>query len=120
MRTAAGTGTHVTLLYSHLTRTLPEQHRDAAVAELQQLGIELRYVKDLHAKFLVWDDDTLVVSSFNWLATTPDPWKPVGAEVGLLIRGKGIGLQFANKIAAELAALETITTGLPSREGAPS
>ena len=78
-----------------------------ATDELRGVGIDLIQRDHLHGKFLAWDDDGLVVSSFNWLATTPDPWKPSGAEIGVLVRGRGIVNAFEEKVtkALERAAL---------------
>jgi hypothetical protein len=36
------------------------------------------------------DDDALLITSFNWLATSPDPWKPRGAEIGIVVKGPGL------------------------------
>ena len=80
----------MTLIYNTLARTLSPEERDRHAEELSAVGIDLRPVKSVHAKFMTWDDDAILVTSFNWLATTPDPWKPRGAEIGILIKGPGL------------------------------
>jgi hypothetical protein len=87
---AAASGAKVTLVYNTLARTVSPERRDQHAQELAAIGIELRPIANVHAKFLTWDDDAILVTSFNWLATTPDPWKPRGAEIGILVKGPGL------------------------------
>lgn len=54
-------------------------------------------VADMHAKFLVWDDDDLVVTSHNLLSADPlAPW----SEIGLHVRAPGIGRRVMDGIEA--------------------
>lgn len=50
--------------------------------------VTLRAVHDprLHAKILAWDDDSLVISSLNWLSADASPHRS-SEEVGIHIRG---------------------------------
>lgn len=50
---------------------------------------------DMHAKFLVWDDDNLLLTSHNLLSADPlSPW----SEIGLHLTAPGIGQRFAQYI----------------------
>ena len=80
VRAAAAGGVSVTLIYNSLARSLPAEERDRAAAGLLKFGIHLLSADNIHGKFMTWDEDALLITSFNWLATTPDPWKPLGAE----------------------------------------
>jgi hypothetical protein len=82
-RAAAKDGINITLIHNSLARSLPVEERDRAAAALSALGINLLSAKHVHGKFMIWDDEALLITSFNWLATTPDPWKPRGAEIGV-------------------------------------
>ena len=43
----------------------------------------------LHCKALLWDEDDIVVTSFNWGSQTASEDKPLD-EIGLHLNGKGI------------------------------
>ncbi|TPM02120.1 hypothetical protein [Mesorhizobium sp. B2-3-10] len=98
MRTSASSGTTVSLYFQNQTDSISDAQKDAALKELQERGVKVSSVDKLHGKFLVWDRDTIVITSFNWLATTADPWKPSGAEVGVVARGNGIGDALRKKV----------------------
>jgi hypothetical protein len=89
-RTAAKGGAQVTLIYNTLARTISPEERDRIVSNLASHGVVLEAHADLHAKFMTWDEDAIVITSFNWLATTPDPWKPRGAEIGVVVKGPNL------------------------------
>ena len=87
MATAAARGIDVRLKYTRPSRFLLEEGREPGPVEIRARGIEITRVEDLHAKYLGWDDDRLVVSSFNWMATSVDMVNSRGAEMGVLIEG---------------------------------
>lgn len=89
-RTAAEAGAQVHLCYNTLAQTLSVEERDRFASDLVQHGIALETCNQLHAKFMTWDQDALLVTSFNWLAATLDPWKPRGSEIGMLVKGPGL------------------------------
>jgi hypothetical protein len=80
----------VTLIHNKLAKTLSIEERDRTAASLAEIGIQLLSVEHIHGKFMTWDDDALLITSFNWLATSPDPWKPRGAEIGIVVKGAGL------------------------------
>ena len=118
---AAASGVKVKLIYNTLARTVSPEKRDLHEKELSAVGIELFPVANVHAKFMTWDDDAILVTSFNWLATTPDPWKPRGSEIGVLVKGPGLveSLRARFSQAAEIAdeGITTQNTCLEHRRG---
>lgn len=52
-------------------------------------GIELVQARRMHAKFLAWDDDNLVVTSQNWLSADPSLANPL-REIGVYIAAPGV------------------------------
>ncbi len=63
---------------------------------------------------MTWDKDALIVTSFNWLATTPDPWKPRGAEIGIVVKGPGLVERLQDQF-CQLAGIEVPSTGWKHR-----
>jgi cardiolipin synthase len=60
-----------------------------------EIGMTIKAIERprLHAKVLGWDDDDLVVSSFNWLSVDPSEHKP-NRELGVHIRSKSVANNF--------------------------
>ncbi|ANT54479.1 hypothetical protein [Mesorhizobium amorphae] len=87
---AAARGTKVHMFYQRPSRFLASEGYAPAEDGLLERGIRLEKIEKLHAKVLLWDDDTLAASSFNWLSTTVDGTRARGAELGLLLKGSGI------------------------------
>ena len=105
MRTAAKDGVTIDLIYNRPTDHLKEEAVSAARNQLEGVGVTLtRSQTELHGKFLAWDDDALCVTSFNWLATTPDRWKPRAAEVGVFVAGADLNSRLLARVNEELAA----------------
>ncbi len=113
MRVAAKDGVAVTLMHRTIARSLSIELRDQVVKALSNQGIDFLSAKNIHGKFLIWDDDALLITSFNWLATTPDPWKPHGAEIGLIVKGPGLAENLKERF-CKLAEME-----VPSIQAAP-
>lgn len=90
METAASRGIDVRLQYTRPSKFLLEEGHEPAPAEIAKRGIKIARVDDVHAKYLGWDEDNLVISSFNWMATSVDARRSRGAEIGALIEGPGI------------------------------
>lgn len=59
-------------------------------------GIKLRQVTDprMHAKFMLWDDDDLVITSQNLLSA--DPLAPL-SEIGVHLKGAAVGRDLADR-----------------------
>jgi len=60
--------------------------------DAQRYSIKITPLKKppVHAKFLAWDEDHVVISSQNWLSADPGPSYQV-KELGVLIDAPGIG-----------------------------
>ncbi|MER8593481.1 phospholipase D-like domain-containing protein [Mesorhizobium sp. M1182] len=60
-----------------------------------EVGMTIKAIERprLHAKVLGWDDDNLVISSFNWLSVDPSEHKP-NRELGVYVRSNSIALKF--------------------------
>ncbi len=90
METAASRGIAVRLEYTRASKFLLEEGNEPTPDAIAKRGIEIARVVKVHAKYLGWDEDNLVISSFNWMATSVDAGRSHGAEIGALIRGPGI------------------------------
>jgi hypothetical protein len=64
-----------------------ELHRIAAAENIRLLQIRDR---ELHGKFLIWDDDHVVITSLNWSSADTRPDAPFG-EIGLYLQASGLG-----------------------------
>lgn len=98
METAASRGIDVRLQYTRPSKFLLEEGHEPAPAEIAKRGIEIVRVDDVHAKYLGWDEDNLVISSFNWMATSVGAGRSRGAEIGALIVGPGIRSTLVEKL----------------------
>jgi hypothetical protein len=61
-------------------------HRERLNGVVDLIGVEQPQV---HAKFLLWDDDDAVVSSMNWGSQSGSPDDPLD-EIGLHLKGPGL------------------------------
>jgi phosphatidylserine/phosphatidylglycerophosphate/cardiolipin synthase-like enzyme len=113
-RAAAEGGVSVTLIHNTLARSVTTEERDRAAAALSELGIHLLSANNIHGKFMTWDEDALLITSFNWLATTPDPWKPLGAEIGIIVRGPGLAEKLRTQF-CQLAGIELSSADIHRR-----
>jgi phosphatidylserine/phosphatidylglycerophosphate/cardiolipin synthase-like enzyme len=53
----------------------------------------------LHAKFVAWDDDDALITSFNWASADIDPNDPFG-EIGVHVHAPGIAAELLARIGA--------------------
>ncbi|RWA58065.1 phospholipase D-like domain-containing protein [Mesorhizobium sp.] len=102
METAAARGICVQLEYTRPSKFLLDEGHEPIPSEIEKRGIKIARVKDVHAKCLGWDEDNLVISSFNWMATTVDGRRSLGAEIGALIEGPGIRKILTEKLRGRL------------------
>lgn len=98
METAAARGIRVQLEYTRASKFLLAEGREPVPSEIEKRGVKITQVSDMHAKYLGWDEDNLVISSFNWMATSVDARRSHGAEIGALIEGPGIRRMFIEKM----------------------
>ncbi|MER8376162.1 phospholipase D-like domain-containing protein [Mesorhizobium sp. M1406] len=98
MESAAAQGVQVRLAYTRPSKFLLAEGRQPTASEIGGRGITLERLNKVHAKYLAWDDDNLVVTSFNWMATALDSRRSRGAELGVLIQGPDICKMLATKL----------------------
>ena len=70
-----------------------------------QAGLEVKPVHKprIHAKVLGWDDDSLAVSSLNWLSADPSEAAPY-REIGVLVHAPKIADNFVRRFEAAVTA----------------
>lgn len=90
LETAAGMGVHVTVAYSRPSEALIEQGRPPSVTALAKRKILLENWENYHGKLLMWDDNDIVITSFNWLSTALRGTQTGSVELGLAIHGPNI------------------------------
>ncbi|UWU25633.1 phospholipase D-like domain-containing protein (plasmid) [Rhizobium sp. CB3060] len=73
------------------------EHRDRLKGAVGIFGIP---EPQLHAKFLAWDDDHIVVSSLNWGSQSATLDNPMD-EIGLYLEGTGLATLLLEKFDAE-------------------
>ena len=94
---AAELGRRVNVRYCRPSRGLTEQGRCPEVTDLLARGIIVQSVSKLHGKYLLWDNDALALTSFNWLSTVVDGTRVRGAEIGILATGPNMRTLFEGK-----------------------
>jgi hypothetical protein len=87
---AAERGARVNITYCRPTERLVSEGRQPDITELESRGLRIQQAAQLHAKYLLWNDDALAITSFNWLSTVVDGTRQRGSEVGVLIRGPSL------------------------------
>ncbi len=87
----------------------PVSRQDAAELEAvaRSAGIRLVQIQDreLHGKFLLWDDDHLVITSLNWSSADTRSDMPQG-EIGLYIKSPNVASNFRKRLIEGWPALD--------------
>lgn len=95
---------NVTVLYTMPSGPIEKHHAKELTREEELKGVQVVCTRKnglkLHAKFVAWDDDDLLVTSLNWGSASTDVDSPCD-EVGIHIHAPGIG-------ARTLARMRTI------------
>jgi len=73
------------------------EHRERLKGDVDIIGVA---EPQLHAKFLAWDDDHIVVSSLNWGSQSASLENPLD-EIGLYLEGPGLATQLLQEFDAE-------------------
>jgi phosphatidylserine/phosphatidylglycerophosphate/cardiolipin synthase-like enzyme len=87
----------VEMFYDEVADSLSREAAAALIASYAEKGVIVRRAASpgMHAKFLAWDDDHLLVTSQNLLSADPtDPF----AELGLLIAFPGVAGDFRRRM----------------------
>lgn len=87
---AAGAGKDVRVFYATTSGPLNNDHAEQHIDRLQGT-VDIVRLKSpaVHAKFLLWDDDDIIVSSLNWASQNSSIDAPVD-ELGVHIRCDGL------------------------------
>lgn len=96
---AARSGIEATVLYTRASGPLRGADARALEEEMAALGVRLVRASPtkLHGKFLAWDDDDVVVTSFNWASASIDSAFPQ-AELGIHVRAHGIAADMLRRV----------------------
>jgi hypothetical protein len=111
---AAELGVVVRVNYRRPSKYLVSEGLKPDAADAQRRGIALETVGDLHGKYVIVGEDVVIISSFNWLSTSVEGARTRSAELGLWVRGAGIGallrerLRVAGVPSPEPSAVETL------------
>jgi hypothetical protein len=107
MTRAVELGKAVRMFYRRPSRFLAQEGMELDVKSLTDRGCSLTKIPALHGKFLVWDNEALAITSFNWLSTVVDGTRTRGAEIGILSLGQNLREIIASKLkASSKGALE--------------
>lgn len=90
MAAARQRGIEPRVFYGKTRRPMNRRAEAQLTAHAKEGGVTLNAVEEprLHAKALAWDDDTIVVSSMNWLSADPTEIESVN-EIGVWITAPG-------------------------------
>ena len=94
---SAELGVKVNIAYCRPTERLEADGRLPDTHALQLRGLDLRRISELHAKYLLWDNDAAAITSFNWLSGVVDGARLRGSELGVLIRGSEVRSMVTSK-----------------------
>lgn len=96
---AARSGAKATLIYSTASGPLSPADADALRREMDSEGVTVSRARSpkLHAKFLLWDDNDIVVTSFNWASASVDSTFPE-AEIGVHLHAPGLAADVLRRL----------------------
>jgi cardiolipin synthase len=84
-------GVSVTILYTRLTGPMKKRHARDLEQEAAAIGIRLLRTDNvpLHGKFVLWDNDDVIVTSLNWASASSDDEFPAN-EIGVHVKCPGL------------------------------
>lgn len=90
-------GVRVKLYYELLSGSSDETLVEKLIQKNTAKGLNFFQIHapSLHAKFLTWDEDNVVITSQNWLSA--DPMDNSCSEIGVAISGKGIATELLRR-----------------------
>lgn len=110
---AAGrSGVNVVILYTQTSGPIKNRHGRALAEEARANGVTLARTPKklpLHGKFVVWDQNDVIVTSLNWASASTDsdfPWGDIGVHVH--------GAEIASNVLGRLQILFPELTGAPA------
>lgn len=121
MERASQLGKEVTLLYRRASKSLIEQAAVPNPQLLEQRGLKIRQAENLHGKFMVWGENALAISSFNWLATSVGN-RARGAEMGICLEGPDLRQMLVEKMKSQDEAIFRVLAAIrtePEQQSLP-
>lgn len=75
------------IYYNQVSGRLTNSDATSRMLELRESGVSIQPVHEprLHAKLLAWDDDSILITSLNWLSADVSQDNPL-QEVGIFVR----------------------------------
>lgn len=103
MMTAGKSGTKGRVMFSRCVTPVSAEDLNDLAFLAQESGVELSEVDEgvLHGKYLIWDDDNVVITSLNWSSAgtrRDNPW----GEIGVHIEKPGVGAKLRQRIEVSL------------------
>lgn len=107
MMVAAERSVQGILCYSKPSGPLTNRDAQELAAIARQAGVRLVQIHDreLHGKFLLWDDDHVVITSLNWSSADTRPDAPQG-EIGLYAKSPGLAANIRRRLIEGWPALD--------------
>lgn len=107
MMAAAKRSVQGILCYSKPSGPVTKQDAKDLAALAASAGVRLVQIHDreLHGKFLLWDDDHLVITSLNWSSADTSADAPLG-EIGLYIKSPGLAANVRRRLTDGWPALD--------------
>lgn len=103
---AADVAPDVRIAYSRIHKPLHKKHVRKHRERLRT-GVEFKPMRSpqMHAKFLIWDTDDIVITSMNWASASARPYDEFG-EVGIHIRMPGLASLIVDRLEILLPMLK--------------
>lgn len=110
MMAAARRSVEGIICYSKSSGPVTRQDANELETLARSAGVRLVQIQDreLHGKFLLWDDDHLVITSLNWSSADTRSDAPQG-EIGLYIKSPNVAVNFRQRLIEGWPALEAPT-----------
>lgn len=108
-------GVSVTMLYTRLTGPMKKRHARELEREAATRAVRLLQTDKvpLHGKFVLWDDDDVIVTSLNWASASSDDGFPA-SEIGVHVSCPGLAVTVAEQL--ERIFPELLSTASPAVE----
>jgi len=92
-------GVSVTVLYKQPSGPIRKTHMRALEQKAASLRIRLLQTRKipLHGKFVIWDDDDIVVTSLNWASASTDDEFPA-SEIGVHVKCHGLAARVMEQL----------------------
>ncbi|WP_308909466.1 phospholipase D-like domain-containing protein [Pseudokordiimonas caeni] len=91
----------VSLFYQRASKAIKEFGlRPEDICTRASDKIDIQQIASLHGKFILWDDDDIAITSFNWMSTTVVGARARGAEIGLRINREKIAETLKQKLSS--------------------